>query len=78
VAYLWSTFLRLHSRRGSNGFGASPLSWSEIDACCRLSGVRLAPWEVEIIEALDDAYMVEQAKGAKEGAEITAKSEHRR
>jgi hypothetical protein len=69
VAYLWSAFLRLHCRRGSNGFGASPLSWSEIDAFCRLSGVRLAPWEVEIVEALDDAYMAEQAKDARARAE---------
>jgi hypothetical protein len=34
-----------------------------------LSGVRLAPWEVEIVEALDDAYMAEQAKDARARAE---------
>jgi len=69
AAYLWGTFLRLHTRRGNNGFGVLPLSWSEIDAFCRLSGVRLAPWEVEIVEALDDAYMAEQVKDAKARAE---------
>lgn len=31
--------------------------------------MRLVPWEIEAIEAMDDAYLAEQAKAAKAGAE---------
>lgn len=40
---------------GSNGFGISPIGWPEIDAFCRHSGQSLAPWEIDVIEAIDDA-----------------------
>jgi len=61
VAYLWRTFMRIRRRRGGNGFSASPIEWSDIDAFMRLSGVRLAPWEVEVIEDLDDAWLAQLA-----------------
>lgn len=61
LAYLWSAFQRIRSRRGGNGFGPSPITWADIDAYVRLSGVRLAPWEVEIVEALDDVWLREMA-----------------
>lgn len=57
IAYLWSAFQRIRSRRGGNGFGPVPIMWADIDAFVRLSGVRLAPWEIEIVEALDDAWL---------------------
>jgi hypothetical protein len=62
LQYLWIAFIRLSSRRGSNGFGINPISWPEIDAFVRNSRVRLAPWEVEIIEMLDDLFRAEQGK----------------
>lgn len=65
LEYLWRTFIRLSSRRGSNGFGINPISWSEIDAFVRNSQLTLAPWEIEIIEMLDDLFRAEQGK-AKE------------
>lgn len=61
LTYLWQAFCRLHARRGA-GFSVSPLSWSEIDAFIRRAGVRLAPWEIRIIEQIDDAYLAEQGK----------------
>lgn len=61
LAYLWQTFCRLHARRAS-GFSVNPISWSDIDAFMRRAGVRLAPWEVRIIEQIDDAYLSEQNK----------------
>jgi hypothetical protein len=70
--YLWRAFHRLSGRRGSNGFGPSPISWADIDAFVRYSKMRLAPWEVEIIEMLDDLWRNEQAKAMqpeKSGAE---------
>ncbi|WP_158673475.1 hypothetical protein [Bosea sp. FBZP-16] len=53
LRYLWQAFARMSSRRGSTGWGPAPLSWQDIDAFCRLSGLRFAPWEIETIEALD-------------------------
>jgi hypothetical protein len=61
LAYLWQAFLRLASRRQSSGFGPMKLGWSEIEAFNRLSGLALRPWEIEVIEALDDRWMAAQA-----------------
>lgn len=63
--HIWQTFIRLHNRRGSNGMGANPILWTDIDAFIRLSGFQLAPWEIEIIEDLDLAFFAEQAKAEK-------------
>lgn len=62
LMHVWRMFLRLSSRRGSNGFGVNPISWSEIDAFVRNSRVKVAPWEIEVIEMLDDLFRAEQAK----------------
>lgn len=51
VRYLWDAFWRIRSRRG-----AGPLTLGEIADFIRLTGVQLAPWEVEIIERLDNAW----------------------
>lgn len=55
LAYLWVAFCRLSARRTS-GFSINPISWSELDAFIRLTGVRLSPWEIRIIEELDDLF----------------------
>lgn len=60
--YLWRTFNRIRRRKGGSGFGASPIEWPDIDAFIRNSKFNLAPWEIEIIEMLDDLYMAQQAK----------------
>lgn len=67
--YLWDVFMRLHSRRSSNGFGLSPITWGDLDAFIRLTGIRLAPWEVEAIEDLDRAFMTEQARQSRDQME---------
>jgi len=54
LAYLWRTFVRLRRHVGNSGFGPARLGWADIDAFNRMSGLRLAAWEVEIIETLDD------------------------
>lgn len=61
LLYLWNTFNRIRRRCGGNGFGASPIGWSDIDAFVRLSGVRLVPWEVQTIERLDDLYLLSRS-----------------
>lgn len=65
MRYLWRTFVSLHRARGSNGWGPSPIAWSDIDAFCRLTGVALDPWEVEAIRAVDEAFL-ETAAAANE------------
>lgn len=60
--YLWTAFNRLRRRKGSNGFGASPIGWPDIDAFVRNTKCELAPWEVEIIEDLDDLFLMDHTK----------------
>lgn len=62
LRYLWRSFNRLSARRGSNGFDVDPIGWCEIDAFVRLTGVRLVPWEIELIEMLDDIFRSERAR----------------
>ena len=56
LAYLWHAFGRLRRRKGG-GWGAVPIEWTDIEAFCRRSGLRLRPWEIEIIETLDDLFV---------------------
>jgi hypothetical protein len=50
---LYSTWREIASARGSNGFGPSPITWSEINAWQSLCGVCLSPWEVQLMRELD-------------------------
>lgn len=61
MRYLFDRFLRLSERRQSNGFGASRITYLEIDAYQRVTGFRFQPWEVRLIERLDDAYLIASA-----------------
>lgn len=55
--YLWRCYLRLR-RRAAPGFDrAAPVGWQDIDAFIRRAGIRLTSWEIEIIEAIDDAFL---------------------
>lgn len=56
--YLWIDFWRLRRRVASTGFGVTPISWEAIDAYCRKTGRNYVPWEVQVIEALDDVWLV--------------------
>lgn len=44
--------------------GPVPIEWTDISAFCLHAGLRLAPWEVAIVEALDDAWLLAMAKDA--------------
>jgi len=44
-----------------------PLRHGEIEAFCRLSGVRLREWELEALELLDTAYLAAMNSG---GAQV--------
>lgn len=48
-------FLRLNARR-SAGFSIDPIAFSEIEAFTRLSGLSLSPFEVRLVEDLDNLF----------------------
>lgn len=54
VAHIWGWFWELDSGR-QTGMGISLLSYSEIEAWSRLRGVRLDPFELRAIKAMDVA-----------------------
>lgn len=63
-AYLWNAYGRLRRRKGGNGFASSPLEWPDILAFMIATRFPLAPWEIEVIEDLDDLFIAEHAKAA--------------
>ena len=66
LVYLWNRFNRLSNRRGSNGFGPSLLSYTEIEAFQVLTGFRFTSWEIEMIEMLDLEFVVSRVQASKE------------
>ena len=56
LGYLWSLFLELHNHRGSGGMGPSPITWPDLDAWQRLTRRTLAPWEFDLLGALDNVF----------------------
>lgn len=68
LIYLWRAYNRLRRRQGSSGFGASPIGWPELDAFVRHSQFHLAPWEIEVIEDLDDLYLKVQGEAARKNS----------
>jgi hypothetical protein len=62
---------------GSNGMGATPLSWAEIGEWQRLTCVPLPPWEARLLRQLSLAYLSESRRAESENcpppwrAEIT-------
>lgn len=63
----WQAFARLSARR-AGGFGPAPLQWSEIRAFQDVTGIRLAPWQIEAIEVLDRLFLVEHSAARKRGS----------
>lgn len=57
LIYLLQIYHRIRRRKAGNGFGPSPVEWPDIDAFVRNAGIVLAPWELEIIETLDDVFL---------------------
>lgn len=67
LLYILKAFNRIRRRKSSTGFGAARIEWPDLDAFLRLSKLNLAPWEIEVIEDLDDTYMAVQAETASQG-----------
>lgn len=59
LAYLWRIFVRLADRRSTGLNGPNLITYTEMQAFQELAGIRLTPWEVEMIEALDKCHLSE-------------------
>lgn len=54
----WNTFWALHSTRQQSAMGGfQPISFTEIDAYARLMQVQFEPWEIEVLKAMDRAFL---------------------
>lgn len=62
TGYLWAIYCRLAARRGAGGFGAAPIGWVDLAAFQSLTGFRLSPWEVTVIEALDNLHLAGETR----------------
>lgn len=60
--YLWRTYLRLRRRTPGGFSGPQPIAWNDIDAFVRRTGITLAPWEIAVIEQIDDIYLSPEPK----------------
>lgn len=63
---VWGIFLDLHATRGSNGFGANPIAYADIEAWSRLRREPVRPFELDMIRALDATWLEVAAAMAKE------------
>lgn len=54
---LWRAFRDLSASRANSGFGPLRITFTEIDAFQRVTGLRLKPWEVEAIRRADRAFI---------------------
>lgn len=57
LTYLWQTYIRLRRRTPVGMSGPQPITWSDIDAFVRRTGHHLAPWEIVMIETIDDIFL---------------------
>lgn len=57
----WDYFIQLSNARSSNGYGANPISYTDIAAWNELTETQVTPLEVKIIKQLDIIYLNHQA-----------------
>ena len=64
-AILWSAFGDLSRARGMGAMAPNPITLPEIEAWCRLNRTPLQPRHVEIIRAMDEAFLEHFANASK-------------
>jgi len=62
VQYLFELFWKLRSGIGGSGFGPNPISQMEIMSWMINQGVQLSPWEITLIQNMDNHYMEHYSK----------------
>lgn len=66
VAYVWQAWFRIRRRKAQGINGYEPIGWGDIDAFMRRARVHLDPFDIELIEAIDDVFLVKQAEQASD------------
>lgn len=62
LVYIWMWFVELSNERGSNGFGANPITSSGIRDWVWATGNNPAKWEIAVIKKLDRIWLESQPK----------------
>jgi len=62
MIYVWKSFISLHNKRTSNGFGMNPLSYSDMYAYFQLMQMQPEEWEIDTILKLDSVALEHFAK----------------
>jgi hypothetical protein len=62
---LWMMFCQVSRGRTSNGFGANPLTWADIEAWGRLTATDPSPWEIDLLVTLDNLWLVQTHKSSE-------------
>ena len=57
---LLDIWMEIAAGRSGGGFRADHLSWQDLDAWCRFSGVKLNGWEAKTLLAMDRAAIAAQ------------------
>jgi hypothetical protein len=70
VEQLWDLFMSWAVQRRS-GMSLHPLTFTDIEAWCRLYGVRLTPWELDTLLELDAATLRIAAENQRRAAAAT-------
>jgi hypothetical protein len=60
AAHVWIWFFQLSNRR-TMGMAMNPITWPDIDAWSRLTGIKPRQWELDALTGIDDAYRAEMA-----------------
>ena len=62
---VWKYFMALHATRTSNGFGANPITYTEMKSYFDLMQIEPEEWEVELIKLFDNIALDEYEKASK-------------
>ncbi len=58
---IWSAFAQL-GRSRPRGLGVGGIAFAEIEAWQRLTGVRLSPWELDVLTEIDARVLAQAGK----------------
>lgn len=67
-AALWQAFIDLASARPAHMGGAGAIPPSELQAWQQLHGLRLSPWEIDTLAAMDRAALAAMAEHGRKGS----------
>lgn len=67
--FVWEWYFELAQSRQQTGFGVSPISWQEMDAWARITGVTLYPWLAMCFRAMDQAWLKVAAERSRKNGD---------